>query len=84
VAARAVVDLVVARELLDVVEVLHCGESWRLWIVMWCKEQPVCRCVEGRQVSGPVELTSLCRVMYGLMLCCKSQIDVMFDIRLHT
>jgi len=37
-----VVDLEVAQELLDVVEVLHLDAAWRRLIAMWCEERSAC------------------------------------------
>jgi hypothetical protein len=39
VVARAVVDLVVAQELLDVVEVSHFDVLSKIWIVTWCEKR---------------------------------------------
>ena len=56
---QAVEDLVVARELLDVVEVSHFAELWRRLIVVWCKKHSEWRSGEAQQGPRCAVQTSL-------------------------
>jgi len=56
---KAVVDLVVARELLDVVEASHFAELWRRLIVVWCKKHSEWRSGEAQQGLRYAVQTSL-------------------------